>query len=86
MSERGREWKLEVYLDRLSEGGGVRWYVGARCVCTCVFVCWPKRRFCLPQSMKKATEELLCVNPCIIGIALNTSNRTKQISVKIQFI
>lgn len=85
MSERGREWKLEVYLDSLSEGGGSDGML-VHGVCARVFVCWPKRRFCLPQSMKKATEELLCVNPCIIGIALNTSNSTKQISVKIQFI
>lgn len=36
MSERGREWKLEVYLDRLSEGGGGQMV----CWCTvCVHVC-----------------------------------------------
>lgn len=37
MSERGREWKLEVYLDSLSEGGSDGMLVHGVCarVCLC---------------------------------------------------
>lgn len=86
-TEGEREREKEEFLNCMWEvvlGCGLRQCVGT-CLWVCVFV---PRRCCWPHwPLRKALEELLCVNfMCRDQYWLNTLIRTKHLSVKILFI